>query len=454
MRNSNLSRRTAMAAFAGAGAATLIGTVHANAATDTNHATASSPTTTAGLQITASPAAEAERLRLATTFRGSDFLPTGHYAPPGTRVQIVVTPLDGVLPTLHTGLFDNYHVDTAQRAPRSYPLTAGLNTVSDPYGGPLHLRFAGDGERALVAFGAGVERMAVFELDKTPEGAFQDQLDARTSAPYVELVSPRALITVTREAALLHRDQDHAELMRLVEQVIGSHAAVSGLDGSRPLHARKAGRYHFIEVTKVPTGVGAYATHHFNGFPRAYLDRLLTVDGLRNRGWGFYHELGHLHQQFAYRPAGLTEVSVNIYSLEAQRLFGQTSNLLTVNPATGLNWFQSALPKLGTDGLNFERSFGAYEKLVSLRQLELAFGTGIWPDLHKLIRLENPQSDWQTENHLRYRAFGTYLSRVTGHDLTDFLVRRWGYPIDTEGVAQMAALGLPQPPVDPSSLTE
>ncbi|MBC9713339.1 hypothetical protein H9Y04_12240 [Streptomyces sp. TRM66268-LWL] len=444
MRNLVLNRRTALSAFAGAGAATLIG---AGAGT-------SRATTPASLQVSAFAAAESERTRLATTFRGSDFIPTGRYAPPGVDLTLTVRPLDGVLPTLHIGTYDNHHESAAQRSPRNYPLTTGLNTVSDPYGGPVYLRFAGDGERAQVTFGAGSERMAVFELGKTPEGAFQDQLDARASAPWVELVSPYAIVTVTREAALLHRDQDHAELMRLVERVIASHAQVSGLDGSRPLHARKAGRYHFIEVTKVPTGVGAYATHHFNAFPRAYLDRLLTVEGLRDRGWGFYHELGHLHQQFAYRPAGLTEVTVNIYSLEAQRIFGQTSNLLTVSPSTGLNWFQSALPKLGADGVNFERTFSAYEKLVSLRQLELAFGTGIWPELHRLIRVENPQSDWQTGGHLRYRAFGTYLSRVTRHDLTDFLLRKWGYPIDSEGVAEMAALGLPTPPVDPSTLTE
>ncbi|WP_405719822.1 hypothetical protein [Streptomyces sp. NBC_00046] len=43
----------------------------------------------------------------------------------------------------------------------------------------------------------------------------------------------------------------------------------------------------------------------------------------------------------------MTEVTVNIYSLAAQRTLGQPSNLLTVDPKTGLNHFQTALPKLG-----------------------------------------------------------------------------------------------------------
>ncbi|WP_405719820.1 hypothetical protein [Streptomyces sp. NBC_00046] len=43
---------------------------------------------------------------------------------------------------------------------------------------------------------------------------------------------------------------------------------------------------HFNEVSVVPSGVGAYAWHGYNGFPRAYMDRLCTVAGLATRGWG------------------------------------------------------------------------------------------------------------------------------------------------------------------------
>ncbi|MFC9625596.1 M60 family metallopeptidase [Streptomyces sp. NPDC056930] len=74
----------------------------------------------------------------------------------------------------------------------------------------------------------------------------------------------------------------------------------------------------------MPGGVGANAWHGCNGFPRAYMDRLCTVAGLRPRGWGLYHELD---QQAAYQADQLTEVTVNVYSLAAQRTLGQASNL-------------------------------------------------------------------------------------------------------------------------------
>ncbi|MEU4269508.1 M60 family metallopeptidase [Streptomyces sp. NPDC026092] len=434
------SRRTFLGAAALTGAALTLGT--------------GGPAYAAGgCSVTAvgRPTAEAERLRLGQALRASEFQPTGRYLPAGRELRVQVRPYDGLVPTLWIGQWDYYHATL--KAPRSYPLYPGTHTVVDPYGGPVYLTLAGDGERAGVRLVSGATPMPVFRLGHTREAEFQHALDALTDVPVVELHGPRSIMTLTREGALLHRDQDHAALLRLLETIIDAEAAVSGLDGSKPVHRRQAGRFHFTEVSVVPSGVGAYATHGYNGFPRAYLDRAITVEGLRTRGWGLYHELGHLHQQMAYKPAGLTEVTVNIYSLAVQRALGQTSNLLTVNPTTGLNHFQSALAKFGTAGLSYEKSFGAYEKLVPLRQLELAFGADFWPRMHRLVREENPQSD-PSETAKRYRNLAVYASRVAGHDLTDFFAHTWAFPLDAEARAALAALQLPTPAVDPATLTD
>ncbi|WP_373302621.1 M60 family metallopeptidase [Streptomyces atratus] len=446
--SSLVGRRSVLAAAAGAGAAIALGTGTARATTaDTSVSQGARPV---HLTVTARPAAEAERLRLGQALRGSEFQPTGLYVPAGTPLSLTVQPYDDLLPTLWIGAWDYYGEITE---PRSYPLTAGANTVTDPHGGPVYLTLAGRGERAGVLVRSGAVPMPVFALGRTSEADYQQQLDTLTASPYVELHAPHTILTLTREGALLYRGEDHAALLGLVETIIDSHARISGLDGSRPVHRRKAGPYHFTEVSKVPAGVGAYATHGYNGFPRAYLDRATTVEGLRTRGWGLYHELGHLHQQFAYKPGGLTEVTVNIYSLAAQRTLKQPSNLLTVDATTGLTYFQSAQRKFGTAGLSYEKSFGAYEKLVPLRQLELAFGDDFWPRLHKLVREENPQSQY-TENDKRYRALATCSSRVAGYDLTDFFVNTWAFPIDATGKAELAALNLPKPSVDPSTLSD
>lgn len=435
------SRRSVLAGLAAVATVTVVGTGPARAAQGPQ------------ISVVSGPSAEAERLRLAQALRGSEFQPTGRYAAPGTDVTLRVGPGSGGVPALWIGQWDYYHDDPAQQSPRKYTLTAGDNEVSDPYGGPVYFSLAGEGTREVTLLD-GTAAIPVFRLgEQDAEGRFQERLDAGAAIPVVELYSPHAIVTLTREGALLYRSEDHTGLLGLYETIIDSHARISGLDGSAPVHARKAGRYQFTEVSKVPTGVGAYATHGYNGFPRAYLDRALTVAGLRTRGWGLYHELGHLHQQFAYKPGGLTEVTVNIYSLAAQRTLGEPSNLLTPDPASGLNPFESSRLKFGTAGLAYETSFGAYEKLVPLRQLELAFGEDFWPRLHRLVREENPASD-ASENARRYRALATYASRIAGRDLSDFFLGTWAFPIDATGQAELAALDLPRPAVDPATLSD
>ncbi|MBO1329734.1 M60 family metallopeptidase [Streptomyces sp. VRA16 Mangrove soil] len=450
-------RRAVLGALAGAGAATFLGASPAAAAAPDTSALHGGDT----LRIKAFPGAESERLRLDRALRASDFIPTGRYAAPGAEVAVDVRCAAGVRPVLHIGTFDYYNTDTALQTPRAVELKPGRNTVTDVYGGPLYLSFAGHGQRGEVRFVRGAAEMAVFELGVTTEAEFQARLDAITDVPWVELLTDHAILTLTREGALLYRGEDHTRLMGLFDTVIDSHNRISGLDGGTRLDRPKAGRYHFNEVSVVPKGVGAYAWHGYNGFPRAYMDRLCTVTGLSTRGWGLYHELGHLNQQAAYQAGSLTEVTVNIYSLAAQRTLGQPSNLLTVNATTGLNWFQSARAKLGTAGLSYVDDFGAYEQLVPLRQLELAFGEDFWPRLHKLVRTEHqhddPVEDYQHPPEVearQYRALATYASRTAGRDLTDFFVGTWAMPIDAEGIARIAALRLPKPDVDPSSLTD
>jgi hypothetical protein len=455
-----MSRRTVLGSLAGA--ATLLGAGPAAAREagrqDEKRAGRGSGGT---LLVKAFPDAEEERMRLSRALRSSDFIPTGRYAPAGKPVSVTVRPAGGRTPVLHIGTFDYYNEDAALQEPRAIPLRPGRNTIGDAHGGPIYLSFAGHGESAAVTFGPDAPRMAVFELGSTDEASFQQQLDERTDIPWVELITDQAILTLTREGALLYRGEDHAKLMGLFDTVIDSHARISGLDGRGRLNRPKAGRYHFNEVSVVPSGVGAYAWHGYNGFPRAYMDRLCTVAGLSTRGWGLYHELGHLHQQGAYQADQLTEVTVNIYSLAAQRTLGQTSNLLTVDPKTGLNHFQTALPKLGASGISYEKTFGAYEKLIPLRQLELAFGEAFWPRLHRLVRSEHqhdaPVDDYTHDpvvNARQYLALASYAGRTAGYDLTDFFVHKWAFPIDAAGVAALAALGLPKPSVDPSTLTD
>ncbi|MFD7717614.1 M60 family metallopeptidase, partial [Streptomyces sp. NPDC059814] len=260
MSSTPVGRRSVLAAAAGAGAVAALA-----AAVPSAQAAPGRPLARpVALTVTARPAAEAERLRLAQALRGSEFQPTGLHVPAGTPLSLTVRPHDGLLPTLWIGAWDYYGEITE---PRAHPLTAGANTVTDPHGGPVYLTLTGHGERADVLIRSGALPMPVFTLGRTTEADFQRQLDTLTASPWAELHGPDTIMTLTRDGALQYRGEDHAALLRLIGTIIDSHARISGLDGSAPGARRKAGPDHVTQVSNVPPGVGAYAPPGDNGVP-------------------------------------------------------------------------------------------------------------------------------------------------------------------------------------------
>ena len=413
-------------------------------------AAAPGPTGDRTIRCTAKPSAEQERIRLAQALRATDFESTGYYLPPDTPLRLTVH-RGPVLPTLHIGAPD---ADENAKKPRTYPLTAGTNTVTDPAGGMVYLSAVGHGQPVSVTLGDAARPVPCFRLGHTDNDQFRRQLDARPT-PWAELTADHVILTVQRESARQYAMQDQAALLALFARIVRVEDEASGLDDRHPRDRRNAHPYHFVNITSTGPGVAAYTSHGYMAFPNSYLDRLLAVDALHDNGWGMWHELGHEHQQFAYKPSVLTEVTVNLYSLAVGKALGDQPRLTVPDEETGLTPYQSALPKLGTAGVDYADTFGAYEKLVMLNQLTLAFGEGFWPRLHQLIRRENPPTEWDAPDatEVRFGYLALYTSRAAGADLTAFY-DRWGVPLTADARASVAALGLPAPELDPSTLHE
>ena len=396
----------------------------------------------------ARPTAQDERLRLHKFLSSTDLQPTGQYLPAGTPVTARLIGAEGVVLVVGAPAT---HPDAAYSTPREYPLVNGANTVADPGGGMLYLKLVGEKEKAVVHFGPSTVPAPWFQLGRTTEEEFQEQLDTRTGSPQVELLSPYAVVTVTRESLLRYRTEDHGTLLDLLEAIITSHGDISGLDGSGPLHERGPVPFHLVESPRMPPGAGAYASHGFTAYPAGYMDRLLTTEGIHDRGWGVWHELGHQHQQLCYRPVDFNEVTVNIYSLAAQRRFGLTSNLVKPD-AAGKTLYDTAFAKMADPATVFPATYSVMERLVMMRQFELAFGEDFWPRLHRLARQENPQTDWD-DAVTRLRYLMVYTSRIGGRDLRGFFTT-WRLPVDTEAHAVLDALALPVPDTDIAALRE
>lgn len=388
----------------------------------------------------------------------SDLRSTGFYLPPDTALDVHVHTGTAADPRLVVGAPDA-DPDEALRTPREYPLHRGHNTITDPGGGVIYYKVVGDSGYVRATLGEQAQPMPYFVYGSTREPVFQRQLDERTT-PYVELITERAMITIERASALRYRNEDHTALLATYNKIIDiEDVTVAGMSGGTPANARLVHPYHFVGFPGAISGVGAYATHGHMSFPVPIQDRLLTLQGLRMSGWGIYHELGHQHQQTPYKPADMTEVTVNIYSLGVNaafaKMYGQVPRLHDPDADTGLTPWQTAVDKIGIEGNDYFDDFDPYEKLVMFEQLRLSF-PNFWPDLHRMVREERPDpGDWQDPDNTAYRheMMVVLFSKNAGYDLTDFL-SAWGFPVDAQARSKVDALGLDKPPTDPTTVRD
>ncbi|NUW30528.1 hypothetical protein HTZ77_03690 [Nonomuraea sp. SMC257] len=342
------------------------------------------------------------------------------------------------------GVFDRF---AAIPSPRRYQLRERSNVIRDPHGGPIYLCAAPSSDADVATFVSGAIPMPTFHARTTSEADFSRQLDAHVDCPHAELVDDRFFITVSRRSALSFRAENHEMLLRSIRTVIRSQAQYSGLDASAPAHMANRNPFHLTEVDQAPFGVRAYATHGYVAFTRSCVDQILSVNGVRQLGWGLWHELGHQHQLSALTPGSLIEVSANLYALATQRRFGLPSRLLQARE-NGRNAYHRALSKRGT--VPYEQ-LDDFERLIPLRQLELAYGPGVWGRAHRLVRQDAPRA--RTDN-TRYGLLAYYASLATGRDLSDFFSSRWLFPVEASHRAMTNSLNLPLPDRDLFELHE
>lgn len=415
----------------------------------------SAPSTARTQTIAAEPLArETGDQRTYQALSASDLNPSGFYLTPDEDLTITVHNATATTHRLVVGAPDAA-IDEAERTPREYDLTIGSVTVNDPYGGPVYWKVVGEYGHLRATIGKTATRMPFFLHGSTTEAEFQAQLEERKT-PYVELVSSHALITIQHEAALRFRGQDHAALMETYEDIIGIEDSLAGLDDTTTVHRRLPYRYHFVTRAAGIEGVGAYATHGHMLFPAPIQDRLLTVDALRLRGWGTYHELGHQHQQTVYKPTDLTESTVNWYSLAVNRSFatkyGQAPRL-HVPEANGESVWTTAPPKIDSQSVDFLDTFTLMEQLVMFEQLRLHYGEEFLPKVHRLVREEKPEPGDFSDNDYRLGMLALYLSKAAGNDLRDYL-GRWGVMYAPRFDDRIAKLNLPVPEIDLTTIRD
>ncbi|WP_322779734.1 M60 family metallopeptidase [Frankia sp. Cas4] len=392
--------------------------------------------------------------RVGNWYQNSDRQPTGFYLPPENRLELrlrLVNLAADSQPTLYIGAPDTHPDFRTYMESRPYPLHDGLNYVTDPAGGMVYFQMTGVGRRAEVTFRSGVVKAPFFEHGKTTPEQYRNMLATLTQAPQAELASKRVIVTVDRAAALKYQDVDQNALMETYEKIVSVEEAVLGLDGSMPLHTPAPLRFHLTLGNR--SGVGsAHAAHYYTTYAVEYGAELLTVAGLAT-SWGMWHELGHQSQMFGYLHwDDLIEITVNIASLAVQRAFGQRSRLLETD-AGGKDIWDKVLAKINTPSFKVT-DLDPFEYLAALEQLRLAFGDDFWPRMNKVTR-EKYQSDGYRiyPPQPAYDNLALFASITANADLRGFFAA-WGIPVTEARQAEIAALNLPRPATDPTTLRE
>ncbi|PRB42095.1 hypothetical protein CQ020_12875 [Arthrobacter sp. MYb23] len=444
-----ISRRGALGAMAVVAGGMMVPWAAAPAMADTRTSQSRSQIVTA---MPDSHVQEEDRLQISLCT--TNLQSTGFYLPAGAALTVTVKAMTAPEAMLVIGAPDA-DARPEFKKPREYPLKKGKNVITDAGGGVIYYKVPGVSGYVSATLDAAAQPMPYFVYGRTNELEFQRQLDERPT-PFVELVSAHATVTVERASALRYRSENHSELMATFEDLISIEDVTSGYDGSSPVHARQAHPYHLVGYPSAIANVGAYATHGHTSFPPPIQDRLLTVEGLRMRGWGIYHELGHQHQQVTYKPTSLTEVTVNVYSLAVNASFakkyGQQPRLHVPDGVSGLSPWESAVPMIGSDGVVYGTTFDGMERLVMFEQLRLGF-KNFWPTLHKIIREQRPPKGDYWDEVYRLRNFVVWASKAARADLSDFFLK-WGLAVDDDARAQIAAEGLLPPASDPTLIRD
>jgi hypothetical protein len=384
-----------------------------------------------------------------SNFPWTDYRSTGTYASPNETINIAVGAVPaGTQVEAFIGVWSQGEgVNTAFTYPVLFQLAANATTaIAAPNGGPVYVRATNPvkGGSATFQITSGGTAMPFFLLGRDNHAQFLAALNSPTATPYLEMVSHRAIVTFktdkVRAALAAAPATNVARIAVIFDRLLASHDTVSGLDNSSAYDVQDDHPLHYTSHADPAWYFFAfiYRTAYAQDFARVLFTDTITSE---EPGWGVWHETGHMYQG-AWEWNDLTEVSVNIYSLEFGKKIGVPNRLTLYDydgAVPGVKYWERAL-QLRAAGYAFTPNDVLF-KLVMFWQLRLAYGENFYGNLHKLYR--NPATrPVLTDDASRKQQFIVAASRIAGQDLRAYL-SGWGIVATAATDAQVVALGLP-----------
>lgn len=363
-----------------------------------------------------------------------NYMPTGIYVKPNEQVTIEVSGTQKIRAIIGTHQYD-------KEWGKEVNLSPGSNTISSPNGGLLGFDNPQDTGTAKVKVTQGGSPVPFFELGKHTKEDWIAMMNKYPDAHAVQLKSEKAVLTVTRDSAQKYIvDQDPVPLLEKYDEMIRAQDKISGLSETdpNPLHRSTRRIWAFVENPNKPDW-GMYASLDGAVFTTAgnAIESALDVNKF---GWGQMHEAGHARQQSPWTWSdfrGMGEVTVNLYSLAAQkRLFPNQPTRLEKNKD-----YEKAFTYLKQTDKEYKNIDDLFVKLVMIWQLQLAYGEDFYPNLHKLYR-ESPEDLLPKTDEDKIQAFIYNTSKVAKQNLLPFF-DQWGLKASQETRQKIEALSYP-----------
>ncbi|MER9416072.1 M60 family metallopeptidase [Mesorhizobium sp. M0306] len=407
------------------------------------------------------PAATPEASRLRRT-KLMDDQPSGVFVKKGEAVSVTAEGLppspDGL--TIMIGPMNSFYDERPQDDPQLIIAKEGRTDFTAKRDGLIYFRYAESGFSAAlppidVAIVRGGSSIPLYVKGKTSFEDWRKMLTDMPGAPFVEMISERVAITATRKVYMRAPQDDPAEILDTLEQILGWYDALSGLDGSSKLHRASRLRMHYQQDTVTPAkvfddGIYMYAGNYFIGVPGSNMGDLLNVKKLR-QAWSIWHETGHMYQQQDWTWGEIVETTVNIYSLNAQAHFGHPFRLKERDDSTGKTPLDLAARYLARKTRDFDNEKQMrvsaddddelWARLVMFDQLRRGLGEDFYPKLHRYYR-EHPLDDANEQDAVKIQTFILRASTVANQDLTRFF-SDWGLHIEQETADRLKRLNLP-----------
>lgn len=363
------------------------------------------------------------------------FMPTGIYVKPNEEVTIEVSGTKNIRAIIGTHQYD-------KEWGKEIDLSPGMNKISSPNGGLLGFDNHQVTGTVKVKVTHGGSPVPFFELGKHTKADWIAMMDKYPDAHAVQLKSEKAVLTVTQESAKKYIvDQDPVPLLKKYDEMIRAQDKISGLSeiDSNPLHRPTHRIWAFVENPHKPDW-GMYASLDGATFTTAG-DAIADALDVNKFGWGPFHEAGHARQQYPWTwnhdLRGMTEVTVNLYSLAAQKqLFPNQPTRLEAE-----RYYDRAFTYLKQTDKEYKNIDDLFVKVVMLWQLHLAYGEDFYPNLHKLYR-ELPKDQLPKTDEEKLQAFIYNTSIVAKQNVLPFF-DQWGLKASQETRQKIEALNYP-----------